>query len=141
MRQEMKTVQTFEINRRPFVGLASILALAMLGAAAGCAPDAVRSVEATGFNGYIKKLGQVCQPLIIGSADVGEWIRMNSMGVDNYNYFIDATSKLYYNRLTPAGYRQAVTGFLGPGSSNERSFDCIISNLPPDRPNAPTGTY
>ena len=137
----MKTVQTFEINRRPFVGLVSILALAMLGAATGCAPDAVRSVEATGFNGYIKKLGQVCQPLIIGSADVGEWIRMNSMGVDNYNYFIDATSKLYYNRLTPAGYRQAVVGFLGPGSSNERSFDCIISNLPPDRPNAPTGTY
>jgi len=137
----MKTGQTFEVNGRPFAGLASILALAILQAVAGCAPDAVRSVEATGFNAYIKKLGQVCQPLIIGSADVGEWIRMNSMSVDNYNYFIDATSKLYYNRLTLAGYRQAVAGFLGPGSSNERSFDCIISNLPPDRPNAPIGTY
>jgi len=118
------------------------IVIAMLAAfSAGCAPDAVRSVEATGFNAYIKKIGQVCQPLLIGDADVGEWIRMNSMGVDNYNYFIDATSKLYYNRLTPAGYSQAVTGFLGPGSSNERSFECIIANLPPDRPNAPAGTY
>jgi hypothetical protein len=108
---------------------------------AGCAPDAVRSVEATGFNAYMKKLGQVCQPLLIGSADVGEWIRMNDMSVNNYNYFVDVTSKLYYNRLTQDGYRQAVVGFLGPGSSNERSFECIFRNLPADRPSAPVGTY
>ena len=117
------------------------VAAALAATMAGCAPDAVRSVEATGFNGYMKKLSQVCQPLLIGSADVGEWIRMTDMGVDNYAYFVDVTSKLYYNRLTQAGYRQAVVGFFGPGSSNERSFDCIFRNLPPDRPNAPVGTY
>jgi hypothetical protein len=117
------------------------LAVGLSAAITACAPDAVRSTQATGFNAYIKKLGEVCQPLLIGNADVGEWIRMNSMGVDNYTYFIDVTSKLYYNRLSPASYRQAVTGFLGPGSSNERSFDCIIGNLPPDRPSAPVGTY
>jgi len=110
-------------------------------ALAGCAPDSIRSVEATGFNGYLNKIGQVCQPLLIGDADVGEWIRMNAMGNDNYTYFVDVTSKLYYNRLTPAGYRQAVVGFLGPGGSNDRSFDCIFRNLPADRPNAPVGTY
>jgi hypothetical protein len=118
-----------------------VLAATIAAATTACAPDTVRSTQATGFNAYIKKLGEVCRPLLIGDADVGEWIRMNSMGVDNYNYFIDVTSKLYYNRLSPAGYRQAVTGFLGAGSSNERSFDCIIGNLPPDRPSAPVGTY
>ena len=107
----------------------------------GCAPDSVRSVDATGFNGYMKKIGQVCQPLLIGDADVGEWIRMNDMSVNNYNYFVDVTSKLYYNRLSQASYRQAVVGFLGPGSSNDRSFDCIFRNLPPDRPSAPVGSY
>jgi hypothetical protein len=63
------------------------------------------------------------------------------MSVNNYNYFVDVTSKLYYNRLTQDGYRQAVVGFLGPGSSNERSFECIFRNLPADRPSAPVGTY
>ena len=110
-------------------------------ALAGCAPDSVRSVEATGFNAYIQKIGQACQPLLIGDADVGEWIRMNQMGNDNYTYFFDVTSKLYYNRLTPDGYRQAVVGFFGPGSSNDRAFDCIFRNLPADRPSAPVGTY
>jgi len=108
---------------------------------AACAPDSVRSVEATGFNAYMQKLGQVCQPLLIGDADVGEWIRRNEMGNDNYTYFFDVTSKLYYKRLTPDGYRQAVVGFFGPGSSNDRSFDCIFRNLPADRPSAPAGTY
>jgi hypothetical protein len=129
-------------SKRLALRLAGITAAATLAVAiAGCAPDTVRSAEATGFNAYMKKLGQVCQPLLIGGADVGEWIRMNDMSVNNYNYFVDVTSKLYYNRLTQESYRQAVVGFLGPGSSNDRSFDCIFRNLPPDRPNAPVGSY
>jgi len=119
------------------IALAAMLAAAV----AGCAPDSVRSVDATGFNAYLAKLGQVCQPLLIGSADVGEWIRMNTVGNDNYDYFVDATSKLYYNRLTPESYRQAVVGFLGSGKVDDRAFDCIFRNLPPNRPNAPVGTY
>jgi hypothetical protein len=128
-----------EVLRRPARILLAALPPAI--ALTSCAPDSVRSVEATGFNAYMQKLGQVCQPLLIGDADVGEWIRMNAMGNDNYTYFVDVTSKLYYNRLAPAGYRQAVVGFFGAGSSNDRSFDCIFRNLPPDRPNAPVGTY
>jgi len=107
----------------------------------GCAPDAVRSGQAAGFNAYLREVGQACRPLLIGSADVGEWIRLNAMGNDDYTYFVDVTSKLYYNRLDAAGYRQAVVGFFGAGSSNERSFDCIFRHLPPDRPSAPVGTY
>jgi hypothetical protein len=119
----------------------ALAALAAALAATACAPDSVRSVQATGFNAYMNKLGQVCQPMQIGSADVGEWMRMNEMSNDNYTYFVDVTSKLYYNRLTQAGYRQAVVGFFGTGSGNDRAFDCIFRNLPPDRPSAPVGTY
>jgi hypothetical protein len=109
--------------------------------AVACAPDSVRSVQATGFNAYLKQLATACQPLLIGNADVGQWIRQNNMGDNDYSYFLDVTSKLYYNRLTPAGYRQAVEGFLGAGTPNNRSFECIFRTLPPDRPNAPVGTY
>ena len=134
----MSSLNRSEALRRPAM---VALGIAMAALASGCAPDTVRGVDATGFNAYMKKLGQVCQPMQIGSADVGEWIRMNDMSVNNYNYFVDVTSKLYYNRLTQASYRQAVEGFLGPGSSNDRAFDCIFRNLPPDRPNAPAGGY
>jgi hypothetical protein len=119
------------------------IALLALSAAllASCAPDAVRTVEATGFNAYLRQLGEVCRPLRIGNAEVGDWIRTHATSSDDYAYFMDVTSKLYFRRLSPEGYRQAVVGFFGPGSSNESSFDCIFRNLPPDRPAAPPGTY
>ena len=125
------------------ISLAAGLALAALAVVAGggCAPDAIRSNQATGFNGYLKQLAVACEPLIIGSENIGDDIRMNNNGADNYAYFLDVTSKLYYNRLTPAGYRQAVVGFLGAGAQSDRSIDCIVRTLPPDRPNAPAGTY
>jgi hypothetical protein len=125
---------------RRYARVALCVSAAVL-AAAACAPDSVRSVQATGFNGYMQKIAQVCQPMQIGRANVGEWMRMNAMGNDDYTYFVDVTSKLYYNRLTQDGYRQAVVGFFGPGSTNDRAFDCMFRNLPPDRPNAPVGTY
>jgi hypothetical protein len=127
--------RTFERLLRP------ALAVALGTMTASCAPDSVRSVQATGFNAYFKQLATACQPLLIGSADVGQWIQLNDMGNNDYSYFLDVTSRLYYNRLSPAGYRQAVEGFFGAGTPNNRSFDCIFRTLPPDRPNAPIGTY
>ena len=109
--------------------------------AVGCAPDSVRSVQATGFNAYLKQLPTSCRPLQIGSQDLTEQIMMNDMGNNDYNYFVDVTSKLYYNRMRPQSYRQALVGFFGAGTSNDKSFDCIFRTLPPDRPNAPVGTY
>jgi hypothetical protein len=117
------------------------LTIGLAGAAAACAPDSVRSMQATGFNGYFRQLPTACQPLIIGSQDVGDDIRMNNTGAPNYPYFIDVTSRLYYRQLTPEGYRQAVIGFYGAGRESERSIDCIIRTLPSDRPTAPVGTY
>ena len=111
-------------------------------AVAGCASDAFRSSQATGFNAYLKELGRNCQPLVIGNQDVGHKIVANEMGDDNnYHYFLSVTADLYYNRLTPPSYRQALVGFFGAGTPNERSFECIFRNLPADRPNAPVGVY
>jgi len=119
----------------------AILALACASLVAGCAPDSVRSVQATGFNGWFKSLPTVCKPLIVGSADMGPRIMNNDMGDNDYAYFMDNTSRLYYNRLSPASYRQAIEGIMGPGSYNDASFACIVRSLPPDRPSAPPGTF
>ena len=118
-----------------------VLAGTLVTLTAACAPDSVRNVQASGFNAYVNQIASACQPLQIGSQDVGELIRRNEMGDNNYEYFMDVTSRLYYNRIGPEGYRTAVTGFFGAGSSNQRSFDCIIGNLPLDRPKSPQGTY
>lgn len=114
-------------------------ALVVAFSVAGCAPDAYRSAQATGFNAYIQKLGQVCKPLQIGDQDISRKIWEQANGDDNYIYFIDNTSRLYYNQLSQASYRQALVGFFGAGTYNDASFNCIYANLPPDRPNAPQG--
>lgn len=118
---------------------ASVSTLVLGALLAGCAPDAVRSVDATGFNGFIRKIATVCHPLQIGDKDIGEMLRLeggnsNDGGYDN---FLDATSKLYYKRISPADYRQSLTGFFGAGTTDDASFACILNNLPAQRPNAP----
>lgn len=127
------------ISATPYRKVAASALLFALGTLlSGCAPDAVRSVNATGFNGFIQKIGSVCRPLRIGDKDVGEMIRLENAGSgDGYDTFIDATSKLYYNRISTVTYRQTLTGFFGPGTANDAAFDCILSNLPAQRPNAP----
>ena len=130
-------------RREPAVPTGSRLAPAILVFALGtllasCAPNEVRSVDLTGYNGYIRKIGTVCQPLRIGSKDVGEMIRLSNAGNDtDYAYFLDVTSKLYYNRMSPATYRETLVGTFGPGTSNDVGIDCILNNLPAQRPNAP----
>ena len=121
--------------------LPAALAMAVACLVAGCAPDAYRSAQATGFNAYIQKLGQVCKPLQIGDQDLSRMIFEQANGEDNYVYFIDNTSRLYYNQLSAASYRQALVGFFGAGTYNDVSFNCIYNNLPPDRPNAPPARY
>src|SRR5271169_6666709 len=107
-----------EMPRRAVGVSVLVLALGML--LAGCAPDAVRSVDATGYNAFIRTIGTACRPLLSGDKDVGEMIRLENGGNDNgYDYFLDVTSKLYYNRISPAAYRQDLTGFFGAGTPND----------------------
>ena len=116
---------------------ASAWVLALTFAVAGCAPDSIKSNQATGFNGYLKKIGAVCKPLIIGDRDIGEALRLESIGDNSYDYFLDKTSQLYYNRISPANYRQNLDAFFGTGTYNSSAYDCLLNNLPADRPNAP----
>jgi hypothetical protein len=111
------------------IGL-SLLAMTM----AGCAPDSVSNRQATGFNGYLDTLASSCRSLVIGPYDVGSWLMMRGSTDPNYSYFLDMTSRLYYGAVSQSDYRESVTGFLGPGSTNAQSFACIFANLPGARP-------
>ena len=103
-------------------------------ATAGCAPDSVTNRQATGFNAYLDTLASSCRPLVIGPYDVGGWLMMRGSSDPNYAYFFDMTSKLYYGTVSQGDYREGVTGFLGPGSTNAQSFACIFANLPGAKP-------
>lgn len=128
-------------RRAPIDRLTRSIAVAgvsvVLSVCAACAPDAVQNYAATGFNGYLRTLQNSCGNLLIGSSNVGQWLRDNGSADPNYTYWIDMTSRLYYNRISAAEYQSSITGFMGSGSSNAQSFDCILRNLPLQRPEAP----
>jgi len=112
------------------------LATAAVAVLCGCAPDAVTNRQATGFNEYLDQVAIQCKPLMIGRYDMT--YRLTNRGVydDDFNYFFDLTSKLYYQRTSPAAYRSGINGFFGGGTTTDRSIDCIIATLPADRPAA-----
>lgn len=124
--------------RNPHSGLPAsrvCLALGLLAlAVSGCAPDALNNRQATGFNGYLNTLAAGCRPLVIGSADVGVWLFNRGSNDPNYSYFLDMTSRLYYGTVSPDAYRNGLTGFLGPSSTNAQAFECIFANLPTSTP-------
>jgi len=117
-------------NRTAYV----LLALSIV--AVGCAPDAMNNRQATGYNAFLNTIATSCNPLMLGDANVSEWIQNGGANNFNYSYFLDMTSKLYYGNISPAAYRDGITGFLGPSTRNEASFACIFRNLP-QRPSAP----
>ena len=140
----MPQMRELTVNRQICVaglqaGVQSIamgIAVAAMLALGGCAPDAIRNYAATGFNGYLDSLKTACPNLQIGSNEIGLWLQYSSVN-DNFNYWLDMTSKLYYRRISAPEYRSAVAAQLGDGSSNAASFDCIIRNLPEQRDMAP----
>jgi hypothetical protein len=117
--------------------LATVAAVAVMSA---CAPDAWRSSRATGFNQFLDTVGAQCQPLWIGNQQLPQ-ISAQYAGAwqSNFDAFLDTTSRLYYNRMSPADYRTAVQSIAlsTTDSSTNRSIDCIIAKLPLDRPSKP----
>jgi hypothetical protein len=97
---------------------------------AGCAPDAMNNRAATGFDGYLDTIGRECSPLLLGGQRMSESLQLGA-GDNNYVYWLDVTSKLYYRTLDAAGYREAVTAFFGAGY--DRAIDCTIARLPATR--------
>ena len=93
-----------------------------------------------GYTAFLQKIAVDCKPLIIGSDDMGQAIVFNGLGAtpDHYNNFIDKTEALYRGGLSPQIYRESLTAFVGAGSSNQRSFDCIVAHLPANPQTAPT---
>jgi hypothetical protein len=96
-----------------------------------CAPDAVTSRQATGYNAFLDQIARECKPLQVGRYQMSEMIQRNAM-VDDYVYFIDQTSRLYYGTISEAAYRSSINGFFEGGSTGV-AIDCILSKLPPNR--------
>jgi hypothetical protein len=113
------------------------LALVAASAITACAPDTVTNRYATGFNAYLDQIALACKPLMIGSYDMTYRLQQKGIYSDDFNYFFDLTSRLYYRRVSPSDYRSGVNGFFGGGATTDRSIDCIVANLPADRPADP----
>jgi hypothetical protein len=98
-------------------------------AVASCASN---SAQEAAYNAFLNQIAADCKPLIIGSDNIGQAIVLNGVGAspENYNNFLGQTSALYNGSIPPAVYRNSLTNFLGGGTSNERSFDCIVAHLP-----------
>jgi hypothetical protein len=59
------------------------------------------------------------------------WALQTGAGDNNYSYFLDQTSKLYYQRISAAGYGESLTAFFGAGY--DRAINCVIAKLPAER--------
>ncbi|WP_316153895.1 hypothetical protein [Cupriavidus sp. BIC8F] len=132
-------MQPSPIFRRFTISRRFALASACAALLAACAPDSVRNIQAKGFNAYLDSLQTACPNMIVGSSNISDWLRASgSRDDDNYVYWLDQTSRLYYQRISPAQYRDSVSAALG-GKSDSRALDCIVRNLPADRPTRPPG--
>ena len=128
------------MNTRIFTAAAvATLAVASLG---GCAPDAWQNYKATGFNDYLNVVQAECQPLWIGDMYLQPFEASSVPGQPGrFDSLLDMTSKLYYNRSTPADFRAGVQAlvFTSDDPRTNRSIDCMIAKLPADRPRTPGG--
>ena len=104
-----------------------IVALAVAGGA-GCAPDAMNNRQATGFNAFLNRIAAECSPLQIGSYQMSEMIERNGMN-ENYIYFLDQTSRVYYGSISQAAYANSINAFFQGGSTGV-AVSCILSKLP-----------
>src|SRR5215471_20191196 len=85
------------------------------------------------YNAFLQRIAADCRPLIIGSDDIGQAIVFNGVGAlpENYNNFLGKTAALYAGSISRDLYVSSLTSFLGGGSYNARSFNCIFAHLPP----------
>jgi hypothetical protein len=126
------------------MSIRKLAATATASVLAACAPDALQNYKATGFNAFLDTVGNQCQPLWIGQQQLQQIDSQYATGwQSNFDVFLDNTSRLYYNRMSPADYRLAVQSIAltTTDSRTNRSIDCIIAKLPPDRPSKPSGGY
>jgi hypothetical protein len=124
------------MKRIPSVALALAAALGTT----ACAPDAWQNVRATQFNAYLDTVAAQCQPLWFGNTVVRNFNDSSSgMGPGEFDQLLDLSSRLFYGRISPADFSNAVQStWLGERSA--RSAQCMIAKLPAERPATPSGT-
>ena len=88
--------------------------------------------QSDGYNAFLQTIASECKPLIIGSDNIGEAITFNGLGAipEHFNSFLTKTDALYHGGITQQVYRDSLTAYIGAGSSNARSFECIERHLP-----------
>jgi hypothetical protein len=121
-------------------GFRRLAATSLLALLVGCAPDAWQNVRADQFDAWFNAMPQTCQPFWIGNRIVYRLPDDMQSQDGLYDQFIDLSSRLFYNRMSPADFRSAML-VTWQGERTARSVDCMIANLPPDRPNRPTGNW
>src|SRR5512137_410956 len=101
--------------KRPVASRLTVAACAVA-ALAGCAPDAWQNYKATGFNDYLNAVETGCQPLWIGQMYLQK-IDAAYAGSQQSDFasLLDNASRLYYNRISPAQFRDSVQS-LTPGT-------------------------
>jgi hypothetical protein len=117
-------------------------AFALAATLTACAPDAWQNYKATGFDDYLGAIETQCQPLWIGSMYLPKFNESSAGGQGgSFDMLLDSTSRLYYNRITPAAFRESVQTLAMTANDprTNRSIDCMIAKLPPDRPRTPPG--
>lgn len=105
----------------------TIWAMAVL-ATASCASDPQR----VAYDDFLNRIAAECRPLVIGSENIGQALVVNGIGADpdKYTAFLSQTKALYFGGIPPATYSAALTAFVGAGTQNQRSIDCIVAHLP-----------
>ncbi len=108
--------------------LVRLLSLAAMATCFGCATQG----NGEGYDAFLQKIAVDCKPLIIGGDDIGQAIVFNGLGAqpEHFNIFLARTDALYHGGIPPQVYRDSLTAFVGTGSYNTRSFDCITAHLP-----------
>jgi len=116
-----------------------ILAVFTLAALAACGGGGATRDD--GYNAFLEEIASACKPLIIGDDNMGQAITFNGLGAtqEHYNSFLGQTSALFRGGITPDVYRGSLTSFVGSGTYNARSFDCIVAHLPVKPAPTPAG--
>lgn len=128
-------------TRLPLALVAALIVTTVMGLAA-CAPDSVRNFEAKGFNQYVDKIQNSCADATLGTHVLGEWLRSGSDDSDSeYVYWLDQTSRLYYQRISVPEYRTSIEAAMGGDKVNADALNCIVRLLPADRPYRPSGVF
>jgi hypothetical protein len=104
---------------------------------AACAPDAWQNVRAKEFNAYLDTVAAKCQPLWIGST-LYRRLDASEGPPGQYDQLLDLMSRLFYQRISPAEFRASMPIMAGD-SRSAASVECMIAQLPAERPISPTG--